>query len=141
MSDVEKIVGVSTGGASLLVTEPRRQRKEAEAEQRKAGAAQRKIQDIKTQRERRQAVREARAARAEILSGAVASGTTSTSSVEAGVAGLGTQLASNLSFLEQASELTNQISIFEQNAANKLRRAGEIDSIRNTGLQVASLFA
>lgn len=138
--DLDNALAITTGGASLLVTEPRRQRQEAAREQRKASAAQRKIQDIKTQREKRRAIREARAARAEIVSGSVASGTSASSSTATGTGSIGTQLGSNLSFLDEVGQLTNQVSLFEQKAADRLRRAGDIDSARNTALQVGSLF-
>ena len=138
MSDVED--ALSFTGAGQLLNEPRRQRKEAAQEQKKANNLQRRIQDIKTQREKRKAIREARAVRSSIQTGAQASGTAGTSSASTGVGSVGTQLATNLSFLDEVGGLTNQISIFEQKAADKTRRAGEIEAVRGLGIEAASIF-
>jgi hypothetical protein len=144
MSDNELISGglaVSTFGTSLAVTEPARQRNEAAKDQKRANDLQRRIQDIKTQREKRKAIREARQARGAIQAGAQASGTSSTSSAATGVGSVGTQLATNLSFLDEVGAKTNQISIFEQKAADRIRKAGEIEAVRDVGIQAYSVFA
>lgn len=141
LCDKDDALAVMTGGASLLVTESRKARKEAQKEQNKARAAERRLQNIRAARERRQAARQARMARAQIESGAVASGTTGTSSFAGGVGGVQTQLASNVSFLNQAQQLTNQQSIFEQKAANKLGKAQDLEGLRDLAIRGGSLFA
>lgn len=122
------------------VVEEREQTRAARRDARRAQAAERRIQNVRAARERRQAIRQARTARAQIESGAVASGTSNTSGAISGAAGVTTQLASNLSFLNQQQSLANQQSLFAQNAADHESRAQEMAGYRNLAFQTASLF-
>lgn len=135
MSDVEKIAKI--GIIPMLVSEQRgARRQEARARQ-----VEQRIQDTRAARERRRAVREARVARAEIEAGAQATGTATSSGAVTGAGTVGTQLASNLSFLDTVNELQEQSSIFRESAARRRGRAQDLEagmSLISTG---ASLFA
>lgn len=129
-------VGAAAGGTAYSID----QQKAAERDQERASAIQRKIQDAKTQRERRKSVREARMSKANVEAGAQASGTSNTSSAVTGVGSIGTQLADNLSFLDQVTDQTNQISLFEEKASKSLRRAKDGEAVGSLAFQSASLF-
>lgn len=113
---------------------------QARSEQRKAARVERRIQDVKAARERRRAIREARIARADVEAGAQATGAGTSSGAITGSGTIGTQLASNLSFLDQASELQTQSSIFRQKAANFSGRAQDFGAVSNIALTTGSLF-
>lgn len=75
--------------------------------QRKATSAQKKMRNLETARQRREQIRQARIARANIASGAVASGTERTSGAISGMGQIGTQLGSNLSFMDSVGAQAN----------------------------------
>ena len=74
------------------------------------------------------------------LSGAAQSGVATSSGAVQGAGAVGTQLASNLSFLDQSSELTNQISLFRQRSADASGRASTYSAVSGLAMQGASLF-
>ncbi len=119
-------MGIETmiiGGALLgSAVEQREERRAGERDQKRARAAEKRIQDIRAARERRAAVREARAARAAAEQGGVASGASGSGQV-LGVGTVGTQLASNLSFMDQVKTLSDQSSLFQEAAAKHYSRS------------------
>ena len=129
--------GVAAGSVAKQREETRAARRDAN----RARDAERRLQNVKASRERRKAVRAARIQRAQIESGAVASGTSNTSGFAGGAGGVQTQLASNLSFLNTAQQLTNEQSIFKQRAANHEGRAQDMSDLRGLMMQGASLFS
>jgi len=106
-------IAVVSGGAAY------EQNRQASKDSESAREVQQRIQDVKTARERRKAVRQARTARAEIEARAQASGTASTSSAVSGAGTVGTQLASNLSFLDEVKKETQTASMFEGRSSSK----------------------
>lgn len=141
MSDVtDTFTAVFTGGIALPI-QAREERKAAERDTERARQEQRKIQSIKAARERRRAVREARIQRADIEAGAVASGTSSSSSAQLGAGAVGTQLAANLSFLDEVQQRTQNISMFQEAASAHQGRAADRQQLFDVGKSVVSLFA
>lgn len=126
------------GGAAI---ESREQRRSAERDQKRARAAEKRIQDIKAARERRAAVREAMKARADINTGVVASGVSGSSAAVAGMGTINTQLATNLSFLDQTKSLADQSSLFQEAAAKHSSRAQDFSDLSGLAMQGASMFA
>ena len=118
-----------------------KQQKQAAEESRKANVASRRIQDIKAARERRKQVREAQRAQAEIVQGAQASGTSASSGAITGAGSVQSQLASNISFLDNVGDLTNQASIFSQNAADARSKGATRRAQLDLALQAGTIFA
>lgn len=113
---------------------------EAQAEERrKAEETQQKIRDLKTARERRQLVRQQRVQRAEIITGAAAGGTLTSSSAQTGAGSVVTQGASALSFLDQVQSLGAQTSIFNINAAKFGTEASAAGAEGREGAAITSL--
>ena len=132
-------VAVGVGAASTIHSI--QQQKKSAKNQKKAQQAQQRIQEVKAARERRKQVREAQVAQAQVEAGAQASGVTQTSAAVGGAGSIQTQLGSNLSFLDQVGELTQQTSIFNQRAASASSRAATSQAVAGLGLQGASIFA
>ncbi len=130
------LVGLAAGGTVASVQQGRQARKESA----KARKAEQRLQNVRAARERRAAVREARLQRAQIQSGAAQSGVATSSGAVQGAGAVGTQLASNLSFLDQSSALTNQISLFRQRSADASGRASTYSAVSGLAMQGASLF-
>ena len=125
MAGTAAVIGAVVGGVSA-VSGARQQKKaasEAATARRRSEATQQKIRDLQTARERRQLVRQSRAARAEAISGAAAGGALDTSSLVAGVGSIQTQAASAISFLDTTQALAQQASIFNISAAGATGRA------------------
>ena len=129
------IIG-SVAGTGASIQQSRQARKEAG----KARKAEQRLQNVRAARERKAAVREARLKRAQIQSGAVQGGVATSSGAVQGAGAVGTQLASNLSFLDQSSQLTNQISLFRQKSADASGRASTYAAVSGLAMQGASLF-
>lgn len=115
--------------------------KAAGRDRKRAAKSQRRLQSIKSARERRAQVRAAQKAQAEIIAGGVAAGTTQTSSVSQGVGSVQSQLASNLSFLDSVESLNEQTSIFQQKAATHTGKAATAKAVGDLAITGASLFA
>lgn len=135
---VDPITSAAFVGGSVL--EQREETRAARRDARRAQQVERRIQNVRAARERRQAFRNARRAAAAAESGAVASGTTQTSSFVGGQSGIQRQLASNVSFLEQNRQLAKQKSLFMQRAEQHRGRAQDMAAIRELAYQSASLF-
>jgi len=130
--DTFEFVGdVVTGGAIS-------QRKAAKA-QAKAQRTQQRIADIKAARERRSQVAEARRARAQIESQAGVSGIQGSSGAIGAQSSVQSQLASNLSFLDNVQSLSQQTSIFNQQAAKAQSNAATAGAIRDTAIKAYTL--
>lgn len=141
MSDAEDVgIAVMTGGLALPV-QAREDQKSAERREGRARAEERKIRDIKNARERRRAIREARVQRAEIEAGAQASGTTSTSGAAQGVGTVGTQLAANLSFLDEVGARATSASLFRESAARKRSQAQDKQQLFDLGVTGVKMAA
>ena len=84
-------------------------RKQQQAEERSL-KAQRQQQQVRQDIERRRLVREARQQRAEAQQAAVTQGAGTGSGIQGGLSSVQSQLASNLSFLDTQSGLSNQIT-------------------------------
>lgn len=123
-----------SGGAEIMA------QRDAAKERRKARKVEQRLQRAKAARERRAQIRQAQQAQAQIEAGAVATGTQQTSAAAGGVGSVQTQLASNLSFLNQSEQAAKQISIFQQEAADDLTRAEVYGAAKNLTMQSASLF-
>jgi len=83
----------------------------------KSSKAQQRLAEIRNERQRREAVRKARVARAQVVSrGQQSGGDLGSSSVQGGTGSVGAQLGANLSFLDQSTAA--QSSIFEASAAS-----------------------
>jgi hypothetical protein len=126
------------GGAQIHAID---QQKAASRDNKRAAARQRRLQAIKSARERRAQVRAGQKAQAEIIAGGVASGTTQTSSVSQGQGSVQSQLASNISFLDSVESLNKETSIFQQKAAKHGSNAATATAVGNLALTGASLFA
>ena len=101
-------------------------------------AAQQRIADIKAARARTKAVREARIRRAEVLTGAQATGTGDTSAAAGAVGSVQSQLGANLSFLDRVGAISRESSIFQQKAVTAGGRAETASAIGGIGFTVAS---
>jgi len=125
LTSAGEIVGdIATGGAIS-------QRKAAKA-QAAAQRTQQRIADIKASRERRKQVAQARQARAQIESQAGAAGIAGSSGAIGAESSVQSQLGSNLSFLDQVQSLSQQTSIFNQQAAKAQSNAATAGAIRDT---------
>lgn len=116
------------------------QEREAAEDTKRARAAERRIQAIKMQRERRRQVQEAQKLQAQTEATAVATGTSKTSAVSQAQGSVQSQLASNLSFLDQMGQLTERQSIFAQKAASHETRAGAGQAVSGLAIKAATLF-
>jgi preprotein translocase subunit SecF len=93
-----------------------KQTEEATEEQNAIQSAQQKITDVNTARKK---VKEARVARARLLQGSQAAGTTGGSGEAGGLASLNTQLATNLAEQTGQARTANNISAVSSNLASK----------------------
>ena len=98
-----------------------------EAEQ-KARRLEEKRRDIAAARERRQLVREARIARGETLSTAGAAGVSQTSGLAGGLAATTAQAAQGISFLNVNQSISQNQSMFMQQAANLQTQAQKVQT-------------
>jgi hypothetical protein len=80
--------------------------------QRRSAAAQRRLQTLERNKQRRQAFREAQLARSRATVQAAGMGALGSSGFQGGVGSLSSQLGANLGFSSQAQGISNQISQF-----------------------------
>lgn len=113
------------------------QQREASKDEKRARKAERRMQAIRTARERRRQIQEAQRLQSETEVTAVATGTTQTSAVAQAQGGIQTQLATNLSFLDQMKGLTDRQSIFLQRAEHHRQRATTASAISSVGKEVS----
>ena len=123
-------------GAASTVLSIKQQRKATKASKRSL-AAQQRIADIKAARARTKAVREARIRRAEVLTGAQATGAGDTSAATGAVGSVQSQLGANLSFLDRVGAASKESSIFQQQAVTARGRAETASAIGDVGFTVA----
>jgi len=116
------------------------QQRSAARSSKKARKAQERIQAIKTARERRQQVRQSIVARAQAEAQGQATGTSRSSSISQAKDSVQSQLAGNISFLDNVTALNKQTSIFQQQAADATSRAGVASAISGIALSGGSLF-
>lgn len=133
-------VALLSVAAAGTVASAQQQRKASRA-QRRSQETQQRIADVQASRERREQVRQARVARANLQAQAVGAGVETSSSAQVGQAQVGQQLAGNLSFLDTVGDLSRQASIFNIQAAQAQSRAATIGAVTSLATQGASLFA
>lgn len=100
--------------------------------QKKQIEAQRRMADIENARQRREAVRQARIARASVISQGEAQGVSGSTGIAGGVAGIQQQMGYNLSFLDQMQDANTQAAVFGQKAADYGAQAGLFGQIAST---------
>jgi hypothetical protein len=108
------------------------QGRQAAKAQRKAGAAQQRIADAQTARERRGQVREARIRRAEVISQAEATGASGSSGAMGATSSIQSQLGSNLGHI-------NYVQGQSQYASRQLQQAAKFQSNAATAQAVSNL--
>lgn len=106
-------------------------------QQKKAAAAQRKQQELATERSNRESIREAQLRRAMAISAASSMGALGGSALGGGLASLGSQLGSGLGFSSQMSGLSRDIEKYTQ----KAQTWGSIASMGSTLFQAAGGFS
>ena len=119
-------VALFTTGVSM------QQQAQATRSQRKASAAQQRIADAQTAREKRGQVREARIRRAEVISQAEATGASGSSGEMGATSSIQSQLGSNLGHL-------NYVQGQAQYASRQLQQAANFQSNANTAQAVSNL--
>jgi hypothetical protein len=114
------IAGAALGTMAYSANRQRKASKDAAAandravaSQERQFAIQRKQADIANARQVRQAVRQARLARAQVINAGAGSGTLGSSGVQGGASSISAQMGSNLSFFSSMHSLNNQ-AIAEQ---------------------------
>jgi hypothetical protein len=132
------IIGATAAVAGTYMSY-KAQKKSAAAQQRAAQQAQ-KAQDLRSARERRTQYRQARAARAQALAAQTGSaGGRSSSSFVTGRGSIGTQAGSNVSFLNQYSDITKQQGIFQTAAYTAQGQANMWGQVAGLGMSVLNL--
>lgn len=99
--------------------------------QKKAAKKQDKLNALQAQRERRQAIREARIERAQVLNSGIQVGAGESSAVSGGISSVASQLGSNLGFSNQTEKLGKAIN-------RDLRRASNFQGLASFGQQAFS---
>ena len=102
-------VGLLVGTGSTVV---------AQRQQKKARRSQQRIADLQADRQRRAQLREARIRRAQVENIAAQTGTAESSGEIGATGAIQSQLASNLSFLDQTQTLSNRASSALQSASD-----------------------
>src|SRR5690349_10433438 len=97
------IAGLAVSAAGT-VSSMESQRKAANAQKDQA-AFQKRIADVKNMRAQRDAIRQARIARAQVVNAGANSGTSTSSGVEGGASSVGSQLGGNLSYFGEVGGL------------------------------------
>jgi hypothetical protein len=130
-----------TGGA---ISDQKNAARDQAAAQRESNALQQRIADINAARERRDAVRQARISQGQIVQAGAATGTSMSSGVAGATASNMSQLGSNLSYLDTVQDMSQQISIFNQKAADAQSRMFDAQLKQQTvmtGINLASKVA
>lgn len=112
--------------------------KQAASEQRKARAAQRRVQQEQTRRSRLQALRQAQLTRARAQSTGIGIGAGESSGLAGGLSSVSANTGAALGSASQLSGLSNQISVFNQNAADAQSRAQTFGAVSGLGSTIAS---
>ena len=114
------------------------QTNEARKEQRRAGNEQRAQNKAESMRERRNQIREQRIREAAILQSSQASGTTGSSGEIGALGNISTNLADNISTNIGRLQTAQNISIFQQRAADAMNRAETARAIAGASGQFVS---
>lgn len=136
------ITAATTATATVYSISQNMQAKEAQKKQQAAQSASNRSQQME---ERRRQIREERIKRARILAASEASGTSGSSGEAGALAGMGTQLASNIGQNLGAIALGQEMSIFGQeasDASNRSRTSMLLGQLAPTAIGVGnSIFA
>ena len=111
---------------AILTVASIQQSRQSRKESKKASRIQSRISKREAQRQRMSQLREAQMARAQVIAQGAQTGTLEASGLQGGVASIGTQSASNISFINQIESLQAQIARSQQKAANF---AGNVQTI------------
>ncbi len=130
-------VGSLVAGTAVNISE----QKQARKAQRAAGNEQRAQNSAQAARERRQQIREERIKRARVVQASENTGVQGGSGELGAVSALGTNLSSNIGSNLGALQTAQQISLFEQQAADHMMRANIASQVGQLGSQGASIFA
>ena len=127
-------IGAATTIAASPFLSPYYQYK-AGKEQQKAQREQRASNEAEAARERRMQIREERLRRAAILNSAEQTGTAGSSGEIGSAAALATALGSNLGMNSGRLQRAQNISIFQQNAADDMMKASLYKQVADTAMQ------
>lgn len=122
-------MGVQAAFAALSVglgVQQQREQRKATKEQQKAQEAQQAAANARAQRERIQQIRRQRAAQAQIQAAGFAAGAPTSSSVQGGVSGVGSQAASNIGLLNTQQAASSVASAANQRALDFQSRAATL---------------
>lgn len=122
------LLAVAIGATATSYSQSRK----AASAARQQSQIQQRMADMKAARERRDAVRQARIARAEIEQLGASTGTSGSSGVAGGVGSVQSQLGYNLSFLDNMQSMSGQASIFAQKQITAETNAQTASSIAST---------
>mgnify|MGYP000280059944 CR=1 FL=1 len=131
---------VSTAATLATTVYSAYQQNKASKARKKENALSRRIQDVQAARERRKLVGQARVARAQATAQAEGAGAGSTSGAVIGTGTISTQAGTGVSFLNTVQDLTNQKSIFSQQAASAGDKANLANSANGVFQKYASLY-
>lgn len=107
---------------------------QAQAQQKVATRAARAQNDLQAARQRRDAIRQARIAQADLAVKGVSQGVQASSAIAGGQGSIATQLNSNLGFLDTFNQLSNQASKALDSAATWQGIASDADKIGNLAM-------
>lgn len=130
------IVGLAVGAAGTVMSY-KQQKKQAKF-QKRAQAAQRAQDNMRAARERREAIRNARIASAQITQNAANQNVAGSSAALGGIGSIESQLNQNLSFLDGMNRLADQASMNLGKAADAATSAGMWNSVAGLGMKVFS---
>jgi len=134
------VAGIALTGVSI-----QQQRKAAKAQNR-ATEVQERIQNIKAARQRREQLRQARIARAQIVAASEVSGTSQSSSVAGGLSDVSTQFGGNVNFLNTVKSLSERQGDFlskSATASSNAQTSGQLAglSFRAANTDFSSIFS
>ena len=127
------IAAVGAAFAAKGAIDQKKAAEEAASAREESEKRQQRIRDLQTARERRKQVAQARIQRAQILAGAGAAGTTETSSFVGGTGSISSKAAGNIGFINQTQALSQQASLFNQQAADAQGREAQAQALGGVG--------
>ncbi len=128
------VVGTAATGASMYSAN------KAASAQKKGIAEQRRQDELKANREKIQAIRQANRERARLAATATAMGVADSSGVQGGAGAIGSQLVGNLGFADTISASNNIISNFSSKAVGYANKAGLFGDVAGLAFQGANYF-
>lgn len=126
---------------TMVLTKPMQEQREATKDMRRASRARMRLMERKQARERLKQMREAQQVRAATVAQGAATGTTKSSTFAQATGSIQSQLASNLSFLNDTETFARAESIFSQRAVEHSARADRYQQGIDIGFKAASIFA